>query len=84
MGAVIFNDLIKACQALGIEGPYSFEPTGEIWTGTEDAPVYQDAKAINAEADNIKAQRQADFENARTKLQAVGLTDAEIDALLGA
>lgn len=83
MGAMNFNDLIKACEMLGISGPFSFEDDGKIWTGTDESRVYHDEKKINGKvAEIVKAREQA-RENGRAKLVALGLSNAEIDALLG-
>lgn len=83
MGAMNFNDLIKACEILGISGPFSFEDDGKIWTGTDENRVYQDEKQIHAKVAEIVEARKQSLESGRAKLATLGLTQDEINALLG-
>lgn len=83
MGALNYNDLISACQNLGVDGPYSFEQDGKVWTGTDENRHYEDDRAINAEAERIANARANAIDAARTKLESLGLTPDEVSALFG-
>jgi hypothetical protein len=78
-----YNDLIAACENLGVKAPYSFEPDGKVWTGTDDDRKYEDDRAIYAEAERIANARAAAIESARKKLSDVGLSAEEISAVFG-
>jgi hypothetical protein len=80
------SDLHKAALALGYVEPISIEPDGTIWLGTDADRDYLTAaqlEAVRAEAARQTQARLAARVSARTKLAALGLTDAEVAALLG-
>jgi hypothetical protein len=77
------SNIRRACIAFGIEEPISIEPDGTVWTGSDDDRTYPDMKPILAKADKLEEIRNTARETALTKLAALGLTDDEINALLG-
>ena len=80
-------ELRKAALALGHEEPISIEPDGTIWLGIDADRQYLTAaqlKAVHDKAAKWEADTAAAAASGRTKLAALGLTDDEIDALLGA
>jgi hypothetical protein len=81
MGALKYGELVEACISLGIDGPYSFEPTGEIWTGTDESRNYQDADKIRAEAERLITLKEQAKQAALDKLVAIGLTVDELRLL---
>ena len=81
------SDLRKAALALGYVEPISIEPDGTIWLGTDADRDYLTAaqlEAVRAEAAQQIDAKAAARASARTKLAALGLTEAEVAALLGA
>jgi hypothetical protein len=81
------SDLRKAALALGYVEPISIEPDGTIWLGSQDQRVDLTAAQLDkvrAEAARQTEARLAARVSARTKLAALGLTEAEVAALLGA
>ena len=81
------SDLRKAALALGHREPISIEPDGTIWLGSDADRQYLTAAQLKAVKD--KAQQTLDDAAlartaARIKLVALGLTEAEVAALLGA
>lgn len=77
------NDVRQACYALGMEEPISIEPDGTVWLGIDPDRQYPDMAPINAKVAEMQAAKEADKANGRAKLQALGLTQDEINALLG-
>lgn len=76
------NYIKQACYNLGLDEPISIEPDGIVWLGVDADRTYPDMEPIKAEAARLEAQK-IDYKNSgRQKLAALGLTDAEIDALL--
>ena len=79
--------LRRAAVELGHQEPISIEPDGTIWLGDDDDRVYlTDAQltAVNNKATQIRNAATAAAASGRAKLAALGLTDDEINALLGA
>jgi len=79
--------LRKAALSLGHNEPISIEPDGTIWLGNSDNRVYlTDAQltAVQNKATQINNAATAAAQSGRAKLAALGLTDDEINALLGA
>ena len=79
--------LRNAAIALGYAEPISIEPDGTIWLGIDPDREYLTAaqqKAISDEAEQITEHAAAAAASGRAKLAALGLTDDEINALLGA
>jgi len=74
----------RACLALGMEEPISIEPDGTVWTGADDDRTYPDMKPILAKAEKLVEEDNAARQSALAKLSALGLTDTEISALIGA
>ena len=81
------SDLRKAALALGHEEPISIEPDGTIWLGIDPDRVYLTAQQLNAVKDKAKKTQDdvaAARASAKAKLAALGLSEAEVAALLGA
>lgn len=81
------KSLRQAAIALGHAEPISIEPDGTIWLGVD--PDRQYLSAADQSAVEKKAQQIADNaakarESALAKLAALGLTETELSALLGA
>jgi hypothetical protein len=79
------NDLIirRACIAIGMQEPISIEPDGTVWVGADDDRTYPDMNPILAKAEELVAEHVNARQSARTKLAALGLTEAEINTLIG-
>ena len=80
----------KACLELGYVEPISIEVDGTVWLGPDNNKQYltpqqqQDVLVKTAEIQEAAAQAAADARtSALAKLAALGLTQAEIAALLG-
>jgi len=81
------TQLRNAAIALGYAEPISIEPDGTIWLGTDADRTYLTAaqqKAVANKAAQITDAEAAVAASGRAKLVALGLTDAEIAAFLGA
>jgi hypothetical protein len=78
------SDIRRACIALGMQEPISIEPDGTVWTGDDDDRTYPDMQPILAKVDELVDEVAAARQSARTKLAALGLTEAEINTLIGA
>lgn len=78
------NDYVirKACYALNIVEPISIEPDGTVWTGPDDDRHYPDMEPILKKAKNIVAENEAARASALKKLANLGLTEAEVAALI--
>lgn len=79
-------NLRKAALALGHQEPISIELDGTIWLGIDPDRVYLTAaqlKAVHDKAASWETDAAAAKESAGAKLKALGLTDAEIAALVG-
>lgn len=79
--------LREAAVALGHAEPISIEPDNTIWLGTfDDKQILTDTQlsAIYDKAQQIEDEQTLARVSALAKLAALGLTDAEIAALLGA
>lgn len=73
----------NACFELGYEDPISVEPDGTVWLGIDPDREYPDMQPINAKVAELEAKQAADKDSGRAKLAALGLTQDEINALLG-
>jgi len=81
------QQLRKAARELGHADPISVEPDGTIWLGIDPDRQYLTAAQQKAVIDKIEqdvADAAAAAASGRAKLAALGLTDDEINALLGA
>lgn len=80
------NKLRAAALAVGHKEPISIEPDGTIWLGIDSDRIYltaEELKTVNDQAVIMEKAAVAARVSARTKLAALGLTEAEIGALLG-
>lgn len=77
------DQIREACLSLGMAEPISIEPDGTVWTGVDPDRVYADMKVVNAEVNRQAQDRITARETALGKLAALGLSEAEIKALLG-
>lgn len=73
----------EACLSLGLEEPISIELDGTVWLGDDSDRTYPDMDEITAEVVRLEQQKADDRESGRQKLSALGLTQDEINALLG-
>ena len=81
------SDLRKAALALGHQEPISIESDGTIWLGIDPDRVYLTAQQLDAVKDKAKKTQDdvaAARASAKAKLAALGLSEAEVAALLGA
>ena len=81
------QQLRKAARELGHADPISVEPDGTIWLGIDPDRQYLTAAQQKAVIDKIEqdaADAAAAAASGRAKLAALGLTEDEINALLGA
>lgn len=79
------NDVMirKACYSLGFAEPISIEPDGTVWLGIDPDRFYPDMEPIRAEVARLEQQKIDDRDSGRQKLADLGLTQDEINALLG-
>ena len=78
--------LREAALACGHVEPISIEPDGTIWTGSFDDKKHltdNQLKKVHDKVVEITKAKNTALASARTKLAALGLSDAEIGALLG-
>jgi hypothetical protein len=83
---VNLNALRAAALELGHAEPISIEPDGVIWLGIDPDRTYLTAaqqKALETKAAQTAANTIAARNSASGKLKVLGLTDAEIAALIG-
>ncbi len=83
---VNLNALRAAALELGHAEPISIEPDGVIWLGIDPDRTYLTAaqqKAAETKAAQTAANTIATRNSASAKLKVLGLTDAEIAALIG-
>lgn len=82
------NNLVrKAAIACGHDEPISIEPDGSIWLGIDPDRQYlttAQQKTITNKAKEMAENAAAAAASGRAKLAALGLTDDEINALVGA
>jgi hypothetical protein len=81
------KSLRQAAIALGHAEPISIEPDGIIWLGVDPDRNYlsaADQSAVEKKAKEMVDGAAKARESALTKLAALGLTAAELSALLGA
>jgi hypothetical protein len=84
---VNLKSLRQAAVALGHVEPISIEPDGIIWLGVDPDRQYlsaADQSAVEKKAQQIVNNAANARESALAKLAALGLTEAEVSALLGA
>lgn len=72
----------KACHALNMAEPISIEPDGTVWTGSDDDRDYPDMKPILKKAKDLTTAAEKARASALAKLAELGLTEAEVAALL--
>lgn len=80
------KSLRQAAIALGHAEPISIEPDGTIWLGVDPDRQYlstADQSAVEKKAQQIVDSSAKTRESALAKLVALGLTEAEVSALLG-
>jgi hypothetical protein len=78
--------LREAAVALGHQEPISIEPDGVIWLGIDPERTYlsdSQQKAVEKKALELVQSQVDSRSSALAKLAALGLTQAEITALLG-
>ena len=83
---VNLNALRAAALELGHAEPISIEPDGVIWLGIDPDRTYLTAaqqKAVETKAAQTAANTIAARNSASEKLKVLGLTDAEVAALIG-
>ena len=81
------KSLRQAAIALGHTEPISIEPDGTIWLGIDPDRQYlsaADQSAVEKKAEQIVDSSTKARQSALVKLAALGLTEAEVSALLGA
>ena len=83
---VNLDKLRQAALQLGHVEPISIEPDGTIWLGLDTDRTYltpaQQAVVVNKANDNIAVATE-NRNTAVAKLKVLGLTDAEVTALIG-
>ena len=83
---VNLNALRAAALELGHIEPISIEPDGVIWLGVDPDRTYLTAaqqQAVEAQAAQTAANATAARDSAHAKLKVLGLTEAEVNAIIG-
>lgn len=75
------NEIIvrQACYNIGLVEPISIEPDGTVWTGADNARVYEDMDAINAEVVRLEQETKT---AKQALLDRLGITAEEARMLL--